>query len=309
MNAIEVHRLSKAYGPITAVSKFSLSVESGEIVALAGPDGAGKTSLFRSICNLIDFEEGEVRILGHDVRSEFDIIKPMLGYMPETFSLYPDLSVEENLKFFAGIFGVRRTDFEIRKKYLYEFSGLGAFARRRAQHLSGGMKQKLALCCNLIHQPKVLILDEPTKGVDPLSRRQFWEILKRLRDEGTAILAATPYMDELNHARRTAFMAGGRKLAEGTLQDLIASYTGSIFVLPALPKEEKIGLLAASKELKVQRVGASLRIHAPKAMSLDEIAKSLSDAGIESAGLRQVSPNLEDIFVELIAREGLESNA
>jgi len=309
MSAIEIENLSKSYDSITAVSNLSLTVESGEIVALAGPDGAGKTSLFRSICGLIDFDEGSVRIAGYVLRSDFDRIKPILGYMPENFSLYPDLSVEENLKFFAGIFGVSRTDFETRKRSLYEFSGLGPFAKRRAQYLSGGMKQKLALCCNLVHQPRVLILDEPTKGVDPLSRRQFWDILRGLCDEGTAILVATPYMDELAYARRTVFMVGGKKLAEGTPEELVASYRGSVFQLPRPLERQQVESLRKSRQLMVQRIGASTRIRTPRSISPGDLTTMLTSIGIDCSGLKQVKPNLEDVFVELIThQEKLGSN-
>ncbi len=310
MRAIEVIGLTKSYGEIKAVKDFSLSVESGEIVALAGPDGAGKTTLYRSICGLIDFDCGEVRIMGHDLQSEFESIKQVMGYMPETFSLYPDLSVEENLNFFAGIFGVKREELEERKRYLYEFSGLAPFAKRRAQHLSGGMKQKLALCCNLVHQPRVLLLDEPTRGVDPLSRRQFWEILKQLCKGGTAILVATPYMDELRHARRTILMSGGRKLAEGTAEELIASYKGTVFILPWLPPAQTIDKLAKLPNLNFQRIGGALRIRAPQGTSLDDLSGQLLEAGLEPTDLKQVSPDLEDVFVDLISQEpGVSANA
>lgn len=303
MKAIEVIQLTKTYEAVKAVEDFDLHLETGEIVALAGPDGAGKTSLFRSICGLIDFDHGEVRILGHDLRSEFASIKPLIGYMPENFSLYPDLSVEENLNFFAGIFGVSKAEFKERKKYLYDFSGLAPFAKRRAQNLSGGMKQKLALCCNLVHQPRVLLLDEPTKGVDPLSRIQFWEILGGLRQKGTAILVATPYMDELQHAHRTIFMSAGKKLAEGAPQELISSYRGRVFVLPSLPSKENLARLDNRVGLRLQRIGSTLRIRAPETTSLDAISNILREAGIEPRNLRQVSPNLEDVFVDLISHQ------
>ena len=171
MTVVAVNHLIKSYKAVSAVSDFSFDVDAGEIIALVGPDGAGKTTLFRSLCGLIDFDAGEASIAGFDVARQFDQVKPHLGYMPQTFSLYPDLSVEENLHFYAGLFGLSREQFTRKTERLYQFSNLGPFAGRRAGQLSGGMKQKLALSCALIHDPRVLVLDEPTTGVDPLSRR------------------------------------------------------------------------------------------------------------------------------------------
>jgi ABC-2 type transport system ATP-binding protein len=300
VTAVEVRSLTKTYGGLKAVDDFSLTVEERELVALAGPDGAGKTSLFRAICGLVDFDAGQVSVMGLDVRTDFDRIKPLMGYMPQSFSLYPDLSVEENLNFYAGIFGIDRRQFKERREALYEFSGLGPFAGRRAQDLSGGMKQKLALSCNLIHSPKVLVLDEPTTGVDPLSRRQFWDILKKLRDEGASILISTPYMDELEQAGSNVFMNQGRRLAQGTSRQLVARYEGRIFTIPVVLSSEEMARLGQVSGIKARRFGASLRVYAPSATGSDQVARALSGCGIRTEGLKEIDAELEDVFVQLM---------
>jgi ABC-2 type transport system ATP-binding protein len=300
MIPIEVKGLTKTYGEVRAVDDFSFSVGDGDLVALAGPDGAGKTSLFRAICGLISFDRGEVHVAGHDVRTGLEKVKPLLGYMPQAFSLYPDLSVEENLRFFAGIFGMGTSEFNRKKEHLYDFSGLGRFSGRRAEHLSGGMKQKLALSCNLIHDPRVLVLDEPTTGVDPLSRRQFWDILKDLRDQGSSIAVSTPYMDEVELADRAVLMNDGRKLAEGTPEELAGMYEGRVFSLDRVPTTEEMTRLASLENIGARRYGAALRIYASKRAGPEEVARAVSDAGIDSRGLKEAEPELEDVFVQLM---------
>jgi ABC-2 type transport system ATP-binding protein len=300
LNAIEVNGLRKAYGEVRAVCDFSFEVGDRELVALVGPDGAGKTSVFRSICGLIRFDGGRVSVAGCDVTTDFERIKPLLGYMPQSFSLYPDLSVEENLRFFAGIFGLSRKAFNERKRRLYDFSGLGGFSGMRAEHLSGGMKQKLALSCNLIHDPRILVLDEPTTGVDPLSRKQFWEILKQLRDEGAALLISTPYMDEVALADRAVLMSGGRKLDAGTPARLVRSYRGSVFSLERVPGGDEMEKLGGIGVVRVRRYGTGLRVYAPADMKLEQAARAISQAGIDSTGMEQVEPDMEDVFVQLM---------
>jgi ABC-2 type transport system ATP-binding protein len=300
VNPIEVKGLAKSYGRVKAIDDFSFSVGERELVALAGPDGAGKTSVFRSMCGLIEFDRGEIRIAGHDVRTDLESIKGRLGYMPQAFSLYPDLSVEENLRFYAGIFGMNRKAFEARKLQLYEFSGLEPFSNRRAEHLSGGMKQKLALSCSLIHDPDVLVLDEPTTGVDPLSRRQFWEILKQLRDHGAAIVVSTPYMDELNLADRVVMMNAGRRLAEGAPADLIRGYEGRVFMIPSVPTTKEMKRLADITAVLARRYGSALRIYAGEDATPAGVAESVQAAGVDSSGLEEIEADLEDVFVQLM---------
>lgn len=210
MNAIEVHTLEKSYGSVKALKGVSFDVGKGEIFGLIGPDGAGKTSIFRILATLILPDSGSASVLGLDTVRNYKDIRTRIGYMPGRFSLYPDLSVKENLDFFANIFGVTLEENYDLVAPIYR--QIEPFRERRAGKLSGGMKQKLALCCALIHKPEVLFLDEPTTGVDAVSRVEFWEMLLSLKEAGISILASTPYMDEAAMCDRIAFMTEGRIL-------------------------------------------------------------------------------------------------
>ncbi len=210
MNAIEAHTLEKSYGSVKALKGVSFDVGKGEIFGLIGPDGAGKTSIFRILSTLILPDSGSASVLGLDTVRNYKDIRTRIGYMPGRFSLYPDLSVKENLDFFANIFGVTLEENYDLVAPIYR--QIEPFRERRAGKLSGGMKQKLALCCALIHKPEVLFLDEPTTGVDAVSRVEFWEMLLSLKEAGISILASTPYMDEAARCDRIAFMTEGRIL-------------------------------------------------------------------------------------------------
>jgi ABC-2 type transport system ATP-binding protein len=296
---VEVRGFTKTYGEIKAVDSLDLSLDAGEILAVAGPDGAGKTSLFRALAGLIDFDAGEARIAGHDVRTALDRIKPILGYMPQSFSLYPDLSVEENLGFYAGLFGITGVSLAAKKKRLYEFSGLSPFARRRAGALSGGMKQKLALSCALVHDPKVLILDEPTTGVDPLSRRQFWDILFSLKGSGSAILVSTPYMDEVSLADQAVLVHQGKKLAEGSPAEIARRFHGSLFRLKREPTVELMKRAGEIEGISARRFGSSIHLYGPPGYTADRLSRELEGAGIGS-DVEPLEPELEDVFVQMM---------
>lgn len=300
MNFVEVNNLSKTYGDLDALSDFSFFVKREEILALVGPDGAGKTSIFRALCNLINYDSGEIKIAGYDLSTEFEKVKPLLGYMPQTFSLYPDLSVEENLSFYAGLFGLKRKQFEIKKKRLYEFSGLGPFANRRALALSGGMKQKLALSCNLIHDPEMLLLDEPTTGVDPLSRRQFWDILKTLRQSGSTIVVSTPYMDEVGLSDRAIFIFQGRKIAEGTPPELVQQFRGNVYRANVIPSAEYMDQLNRIEGMVARRFGSSMHLYTGEEHSIEYFQDRLTSLGIKQDVIEQVEPDLEDTFIQLM---------
>jgi len=296
---VEVTGFTKTYGEIKAVDSLDLSIDEGKILAVAGPDGAGKTSLFRALAGLIEFDAGEAKIAGHDVRTSFDRIKPILGYMPQSFSLYPDLSVEENLGFYAGLFGITGSILATKKTRLYEFSGLEPFAGRRAGKLSGGMKQKLALSCALVHDPKVLILDEPTTGVDPLSRRQFWEILFSLKNSGSAILVSTPYMDEVSHADQAVLVHQGRKLAEGTPAQIAGRFHGSLFRLKREPTVDLMKRAGEIEGLSARRFGSSIHLYGPPGYTVDRLTSDLERSGID-ADVEPLQPELEDVFVQMM---------
>ena len=222
MNAIEVNNISKHYGKVKALQNVSFSVEEGEIFGLIGPDGAGKTSLYRILCSLLLPNEGSASVCGYDVVNGMKEVRKRVGYMPGRFSLYQDLTVEENLKFFATLFNTTVEENYDSIKAIY--SQIERFKNRRAGALSGGMKQKLALCCALVHKPQVLFLDEPTTGVDPVSRKEFWEILAHLKERNITIIASTPYIDEVRKCERVGFLSDGILKGIGTPDTILDTF-------------------------------------------------------------------------------------
>lgn len=303
MSFINVQNLKKSYKSVTAVDDFSFQVEKGEIYALVGPDGAGKTSIMRMLCNLIEADQGTATIGDIDIFKNFEKVKPLLGYMPQVFSLYPDLSVEENLVFYAGIFGVTGNEYIKRRERMYEFSRLKPFANRRAQDLSGGMKQKLALSCALMHDPKLLLLDEPTTGVDPLSRQQFWEILLQLKQEQVTIIVATPYMDEVARTDHACFIMNGKKLAEGKPEELVHMFRGQVFYLDITPEVSLLEQLNATPGLSARRFGAGLHLYLEPDDSINKYHDTLTQIGILPESIRPITPDLEDCFIQLMETE------
>lgn len=235
MNAIEVNSLSKRYGKVQALHDVSFSVGRGEVFGIIGPDGAGKTSLYRILCSLLLPDDGTASVDGYDVVSGMKEIRRRVGYMPGRFSLYQDLTVEENLRFFATLFGTTMEENYDSIKAIY--TQIEPFRKRRAGALSGGMKQKLALCCALVHQPSVLFLDEPTTGVDPVSRKEFWEMLSQLKEREITIVASTPYLDEVRKCERVAFLSEGCIRGIGTPDEILTTFR-DIFNPPAIEKLE-----------------------------------------------------------------------
>jgi len=296
--SIVAERLVKRYGGLVAVDGVSLQVEPGEIFGLTGPDGAGKSSLFRMLTTLVRPDGGEARVAGFDVRTEFLQIRRRIGYMPDVFSLYEDLSVEENLRFFARVFGVRVRDNYHLIREVYE--PLAPFARRRAGKLSGGMKQKLALSCALIHEPEVLFLDEPTTGVDAVSRKEFWDILGRIRQRGVAVLVATPYMDEAARCDRLALMQRGRLLTEGSPQDLLARYPHHLYAFRTRRAYRHLGLLRTLPGvLRAVLAGEAVHLSSREPLDLPALEKKLRDQGLEDFQLEPIAPTVEDCFIAL----------
>ena len=235
MDAIVVNNVSKSYGQVQALSDVSFSVGKGEVFGLIGPDGAGKTSMFRILCSLLLPDKGSAMVDGFDVVKQMHDVRSRVGYMPGKFSLYQDLTIEENLKFFATLFGTTVDEGYDCIKAIY--SQIERFKDRKAGALSGGMKQKLALSCALVHQPSVLFLDEPTTGVDPVSRKELWEMLLTLKDRGITILASTPYLDEVRCCERVAFLDQGKVRGIGTPDDILTQFA-SIFNPPGIEHEK-----------------------------------------------------------------------
>lgn len=300
--AIRVEGLVKRYGTMTAVDGVTFDVRRGELFGLIGPDGAGKTTLFRLLTTLLVPDAGRAEVDGFDIVRDARAIRARVGYMPGRFSLYQDLSVEENLSFFAALFGVGERDNYDLIAPIYR--QLEPFRTRRAGKLSGGMKQKLALCCALIHRPSVLFLDEPTTGVDPVSRGEFWEMLARLRGEGISILAATPYMDEARRCDRVALCDSGRLLAVETPEGVVASFDGELY---ALSGRERYALLAAARAeagvVACYPFGAEHHLTVDEQFDPAHFRQHLAEAGFHDVELRRAEPGIEDVFMKRMHHE------
>lgn len=299
---IHIESLSKSFGENLALDRVSLQVNAGEIFGLIGPDGAGKTTLMRIACGLLLPASGRALILGHDCSSESRLVKEQLGYMPQRFSLYPDLTVEENLRFYADLHYVPAALRKERESRLMEFSRLAPFKSRRAGKLSGGMKQKLALCCTLIHAPGVLILDEPTTGFDPVSRREFWDILRATAAEGKSILVSTPYMDEAQLCHRVALMYKGKILGVGTPSEVTALFSQQLVEVfgEELERARKILLSLPSQPFILNRFGDRLHIIFEDEQAREQIQRALQDVRVY---IEPINPSIEDTFVSLMNQQ------
>ncbi|MDZ7291402.1 MAG: ABC transporter ATP-binding protein [candidate division KSB1 bacterium] len=301
---ITIENFGKSYGNVRAVDGLSLAIREGELFGMIGPDGAGKTTTMRTLCTLLPLEEGRMQIDGHDVRTNIISIRSILGYMPQRFSLYPDLSVEQNLTFFADLFGVPPAEKRKRLARLYHFSKLEPFKNRLAKQLSGGMKQKLALSCTLIHTPKILILDEPTTGVDPVSRREFWQILRQLRDEGVTILISTPYMDEALLCNRVAFMHKGRLLALDDPRFITKNFPYMLYEVAASNPQLLVPYFKKEMPSKSVHVfGDCLHVSFEAMLANDVINRIVQHAPQPIAAMRQIEPGIEDTFMVLMKEE------
>ena len=301
---IETHNLVKQFKHVTAVNGLDLSIRRGEIFGLLGPDGAGKTTTIRMLCAIMDPSEGRASVAGFDTVKEPEEIKKRIGYMAQQFSLYGDLTVLENLTFFADIFGVKRQEREKRVVRLLEFARLTEFHKRRAAHLSGGMQKKLALACTLIHQPEVLFLDEPTTGVDPVSRREFWDILTELHLDGVTLFVSTPYMDEAERCSRVALMFEGSVIVCDAPERIKGLVEGELLELrPDRLREASQVIENLPGVLEVQTYGDLLHIFVDDAAQrASSIQGALSSAGIAVRGLRQTRPRMEEAFISLIRK-------
>jgi ABC-2 type transport system ATP-binding protein len=305
---ISVINLSKSFGKSTAVKNLNFDVKKGELFGLIGPDGAGKTTTIRSLATLISPDSGELSITGLDVSRKVRAIRSITGYMPQRFSLYPDLSVSQNLNFFANLFEVPKKEIAERKKRLFKFSNLEPFSERLAGRLSGGMKQKLALSCTLIHNPVVLFLDEPTTGVDPVSRNEFWEILQELRKEGVTILVSTPYMDEALLCDRIAIMHEGSILAMGRPGKITELMRNHIYKITGQDLVLRSNLISRIPDIiSVQSFGDSLHITVLPAISHEQISLNIQGILGKQIKIEPIAPSLEDVFIGLI--EGNIENA
>jgi len=300
---VVIKNLVKTYnkGEIKAVNDVSLTVEKAELFGLIGPDGAGKTSIFRILTTLLLPDSGQVSVNGKDVIKQYKSIRKEVGYMPGRFSLYTDLTVEENLGFFANLFGttIKQNYDLIRDIYVQ----IEPFKTRRAGKLSGGMKQKLALCCALIHRPQVLFLDEPTTGVDTVSRKEFWEMLKKLKQEGITILVSTPYMDEANLCERIALMQNGRIMSVDTPSNIIKEFPQRLFAIKAaemgrlLVDLRQVDFLASCYAFGEYH---HITFKTEKSGEQDELIALLVTRGHHDVQINKITPTIEDCFIKLM---------
>lgn len=299
MYAIEVNNLSKSYGKVQALGGVSFTVRRRELFGLIGPDGAGKTTLFRLLTTLLRPDSGEAKVDGLDIVNDYLAIRSRVGYMPGRFSLYPDLSVKENLGFFAALFGV-----SVEESYdLIEpiYKQIEPFRKRRAGKLSGGMKQKLALSCALIHRPSVLFLDEPTTGVDAVSRSEFWDMLQGLKERGITILVSTPYMDEAIRCDRIALCNEGRILGIDTPVGIVEQFQSPLY---AIRSEHTFALLEAARKQRGAELcypfGEYHHLVADEEFDKKQFARALSD--FDDLQIEQTEPTIEDVFIKLMKR-------
>jgi ABC-2 type transport system ATP-binding protein len=299
---IEATDLHKHFAHTHAVNGVSLTVRAGEAYGLVGPDGAGKTTTLRLLVGALRADKGAAHIAGHDIRTQTEQARANVGYLAQRFSLYGDLTTLENLRFFGEVRGITGAPFEKRAAELLAFVGLAGFEHRLAANLSGGMKQKLGLACALIHQPKVLLLDEPTGGVDPVTRQDFWQLIIRLLSEGMALVVSTPYMDEAARCNRLGFMHSGRLLTEGAPRELTARFAGRVLELAAHPKDTVRRVALADPDVEDVLVFGD-RYHLRVTSTAGPLARlpgALAAAGATVDRLRAVPASLEDAFISLL---------
>jgi ABC-2 type transport system ATP-binding protein len=303
MQAVTLKDITKVYGKekSVAVDNVSFTVAQGELFGLIGPDGAGKTSIFRMLTTLLLPDGGSATVDGHDIVKDYKEIRSTVGYMPGKFSLYQDLTIEENLNFFATVFGTTiEENYDLIKDIYVQIE---KFKDRRAGKLSGGMKQKLALCCALIHKPSVLFLDEPTTGVDPVSRKEFWEMLKRLKAQNITIIVSTPYMDEAMMCDRIALMQGGKILSIETPKNIMKAYPDQLFAIKA---DNMYGLLKSiatyDQTISSYAFGEYAHVSFREGVNEDAVKDFLKTKGFNNIEIKKIEATIEDCFIHLLKK-------
>lgn len=299
-SVIKINNLKKSFGKIEAVSGVDFSVERGEMFGLVGPDGAGKTTIIRMLIGLLKPSSGNAEILGYNLLTEKNKIKNHVGYLSQRFSLYGDLTVDENIEFFADVHGVK--NYSERRNELLEFTRLINFRNRLADNLSGGMKQKLALACTLIHKPEIIFLDEPTTGVDPVSRRDFWKILSDLQKEGITIFMTTPYLDEAERCNRMALMNNGKIIAFDSPKNVKDKLNEQIVEIVCAPVRQAYYLIKLSTTFEVQMYGDRLNVALNNyEVEFNNLLKLLRENKVIIQGHRIIKPSLENVFIHLVS--------
>ncbi|HSB03380.1 MAG TPA: ABC transporter ATP-binding protein [Anaerolineales bacterium] len=303
-SVIETTRLTRDFKIVRAVDGLTLAIERGELFGLVGPDGAGKTTTLRLLAGLLDISEGDATILGFDLKQKAESIKPHIGYMAQQFSLYGELSVMENLQFFAELFDVAPKDMAERTERLLSFAGLTEFKERRAAHLSGGMQKKLALACTLIHEPEILLLDEPTTGVDPVSRREFWNILTELHLQETTIIVSTPYMDEADRCSRVGLMYAGKLVECDSPQKIREKIEGEIIEIQPEDWQQTLKTVTGLSGVReAQTYGESIHLLVDSGKRrLPEIERVLRRQRLGYRSIRIAPARMEEAFISLIRK-------
>jgi ABC-2 type transport system ATP-binding protein len=301
---VQIDHLTREFDGLVAVDDLSLTVEPGELFGLVGPDGAGKTTTMRLLCGILEPSGGDARVAGFSIRTDGEKIKERIGYMPQRFGLYGDLSVMENLSFYADIYQVPKRERPERIRRLLEFSQLGPFTDRLAANLSGGMKQKLGLACALIHTPEILFLDEPTCGVDPVSRRDLWKILYELTRQGITVFMSTVYLDEAERCTRVGLMHGGRLMVCSPPDSIKASLPGEVWEIRTEDNRIARERIRAMEGVTADIVGDGLHLIFDRpGADIDLLARRLNRKGIRVLERRKVTASLEDAFMHLIHQE------
>lgn len=309
MPAISTDQLTIRFGNFTAIDRVTLSVEEGEIFGFLGPNGSGKTTLIKALCGLVKPASGSGTVLGYDCVKESSKIRQLVGYMSQNFSLYGDLTVKENLEFYAGVYGLRGDYYDQRIRDVVELTHLDAYLDRRAARLSGGWKQRLALACAFIHEPKLMFLDEPTAGIDPVARRDLWDLLFHLSGRGMTFFVTTHYMDEAERCNRVGYVYLSRLVALGTPDELKlapeVSPAGTTR-LEVSTKKVLAALAFLNRRPYVQSAtifGQSIHLLMDDDVSIEQVSKELIEAGFVVSEIRPMPPSLEDVFVELTRAE------
>jgi ABC-2 type transport system ATP-binding protein len=306
MSAIAVHDLTRRFGDFVAVDRLSFAVEPGQIFGFLGANGAGKSTTIRMLCGLLKPTSGTAFVAGFDVRREPERVKRRIGYMSQRFSLYEQLTVDQNIRFFGGIYGLDDGQIARRREFVLDMAGLRGREQAKAADLAGGWRQRLALGCAILHEPPIVFLDEPTGGVDPLSRRQFWTLIEGLAGSGVTVLVTTHYLDEAEHCHRIAIIHGGRLAALGSTRQLKAMFEGRpileirtdrpvdvMRVLDAQPEVEKTSVFGTAVHAVIRP-----KVAAPEIV----LRQRLADEGFQVTGMTAVQPSLEDVFLEVAGR-------
>jgi len=305
--SIDVRNLSKRFGRFTAVDDVSFQVRKGEIFGFLGPNGAGKSTVIRMLCGLLTPSSGGANVAGFDIASQPDGVKRNIGYMSQKFALYEDMTIEQNLDFFAGIYRIPRSRIPERKRFVAEVANLGGLEQKKPKELPGGLRQRLALATSILHEPHIVFLDEPTGGVDPVSRRNFWDLISRLSEEGITVFVTTHFLDEAEYCNNIGFLYFGRLIAFGTPTDLKRNYmTDTVLEIETSKPADALTMLGEEKgwigDTSIFGNNIHVGVSDPDAAT-PRITRLLEDRGIQVKRIEKIAPSLEDVFIHLIEQE------